>query len=139
MTIHGSGAFSFTGWEEATYSEASEGSKLAAAKVTNDFHGTIEGQGTLTYVLTYLPDGEAVFTGYEQISGSVDGRSGSFVLLHEGHVTNATSPSDFVVSTNVSVVPGSGSGALAQLTGSGSFTSRHEDTETRYRFDYDLN
>lgn len=138
MTIHGSGAFSFTGWEEATYSEASEGSKLATAKVTNDFHGAIEGSGRLTYVLTYLPGGEAVFTGYEQIVGSVGGRSGSFVLFHDGRVANASSPTEFVVTTSLMVVPGSGSGALAQLTGSGSFTGRHEDTETHYSFDYEI-
>lgn len=138
MTIHGSGAFSFTGWEEATYSEASEGSKLAMAKVTNDFHGAIEGRGTLTYILTYLPGGEAVFTGYEQIVGNVGGRSGSFVLFHDGRVANATSPTEFVVTSNLTVVPGSGSGALAQLTGSGAFVGRHEDTETRYSFDYEI-
>lgn len=138
MTVHGSGAFSFTGWEEATYSEASEGSKLATAKVTNDFHGAIEGNGTLTYILTYLPGGEAVFTGYEQIVGSVGGRRGSFVLFHEGRVENATSPTDFVVTTNMTVVPGSGSGALAHLTGNGIFVGRHEDTETRYSFDYEI-
>lgn len=138
MTIHGTGAFSFTGWEEAKFSEASGGSKLAAAKVTNEFHGAIEGAGTLTYVLTYLPDGNAVFIGYEQIVGSVSGRSGSFVLHHEGTVADAASPPEFVVSSGWSVVSGSGGGELSGLTGSGAFIGRHEDSEIPYTFDYDL-
>lgn len=137
MTIHGSGAFSFTGWEEAVYSEVSEGSKLAMARVTNEFHGTIEGEGRLTYILTYLPDGEAIFAGYEQIVGSIGGRRGSCVLRHDGRVRNALSP-DFEVSSSWTVVPDSGSGELRGVSGTGHFTSRHEETETAYTFEYEI-
>lgn len=138
MAIHGSGAFSITGWDEAVFSEVSEGSKLAIANVTEELHGTIEGTGRVTYLITYLPNGDAVFTGTEQVEGTVDGRPGSFVVVHDGTVANARSDDGMMVKSSWSVVPGSSSGRLAGLVGRGSFVSRHGEAESPYRFDYEI-
>jgi len=132
------GTFTFTSWDEQPVSETEGGAKLTRATVENRFSGTIEGTSTVAYVMSYQPDGTAVFEGYEQITGSVDGRSGSFVLQHTGRVTNADSPTDFVVSCIWRVVAGSGTGELTGLSGSGGYTGRHGVTATPYTFDYAL-
>jgi hypothetical protein len=137
-TATGTGTFRFTSWDEQPVSEAGEGAKLTRATVENDFQGAIEGKSTVAYVMSYLPDGTAVFEGYEQIEGSVDGHRGSFVLQHSGRVSDANSPTDFVVSCTWRVVPGSGSGELAGLNGSGGYTGTHGVKETPYAFDYEL-
>jgi hypothetical protein len=134
----GTGTFTFQSWDEQPVSETAGGSKLTRATVQNRFSGSIEGTSTVIYVMSYQPDGTAEFEGYEQIAGSVDGRAGSFVLKHRGTVTDADSPTDFVVSCQWQVVPGSGSGDLTGLTGSGGYTGRHGVKETPYTFDYDV-
>ncbi len=71
----------------------------------------------------------------QQIVGSIGGRRGSCVLRHDGRVRNADSP-EFEVSSSWTVVPDSGSGELRGVRGTGHFTSRHEETETAYTFEY---
>jgi hypothetical protein len=137
-TTNGTGTFTFTSWDEQPVSEIAGGAKLTRATVENAFQGAIDGTSTVAYAMSYQPDGTAVFEGYEQIEGSVDGRTGSFVLQHTGRVTDANSPTDFVVSCTWRVVPGSGSGDLAGLTGSGGYTGMHGVRETPYTFDYEL-
>lgn len=137
-TATGTGAFTFISWDEQPVSETEGGSKLTRATVQNRFSGTIEGTSTVAYVMSYQSDGTAVFEGYEQIEGAVDGRAGSFVLQHTGTVTNADSPTDFVVTCQLRVVPGSGSGELAGLSGSGGYTGRHGVKETTYTFVYEV-
>jgi hypothetical protein len=137
-TKSGTGTFTFTSWDEQAVSEIAGGAKLTRATVENGFQGAIEGKSTVAYVMSYQPDGSALFEGYEQIDGSLDGRAGSFVLQHTGQVTNADSPTDFVVSCTWRVVPGSGSGDLAGLTGSGGYTGTHGVRETPYTFDYEV-
>ena len=137
-TATGTGTFTFVSWDEQPVGEAEGGSKLTRAAVQNRFSGTIEGTSSVAYVMSYQPDGTAVFEGYEQIEGSVDGRAGSFVLQHSGTVTRADSPTDFVVSCQWRVVPGSGSGDLAGLTGSGGYTGTHGVRDTPYTFAYEL-
>ncbi len=130
------GTFAFTSWDEQPVSEIEGGAKLTRATVENQFSGTITGTSTVVYAMSYQPDGTAVFEGYEQIEGSVDGRAGSFVLQHTGTVTSADSPTDFVVSCTWRVVPGSGSGKLIGLTGAGGYTGTHGVRETPYTFTY---
>ncbi|MGH2603160.1 MAG: DUF3224 domain-containing protein, partial [Dehalococcoidia bacterium] len=52
MTTHGTGTFAFTNWDEKPYSER-DGTKLTQSTVTNTFHGDIEGQSTLEYLMFY--------------------------------------------------------------------------------------
>jgi hypothetical protein len=79
----------------------------AGAKITGD--------GVVEFLQAARPDGTASFVGIERVTGSVGGRSGSFLLQDAGTVE------DGVVSGDWFVVPGSGTGELAGLRGTGGF------------------
>jgi hypothetical protein len=132
MNKSGTGNFKFASWDEAPYSEPEGGTKLTAARVTNDFTGVIEGKSTLTYVLAYLSEMTGEFFGYEQLEGKIGDRAGSFVLQHSGTFDGPKVVADW------KVVPGSGAGELTGLSGSGRFISIHGEDSTAYTFEYEL-
>jgi len=105
-------------WEEKTYSEVQGGPKLTTSTVANAFHGDIEGEAQLEYLMIYLADGSASFIGLEQVTGRIGDRSGSFVLRHEGKFEA------MAARVSISVVPGSGTGNLTGLRGEGQFETQ---------------
>jgi hypothetical protein len=109
-----SGTFSVVAWDEDTYSELESGGKLTKARVTFGFSGDLEAQGEWDAVMCYGQDGTAAYTGYQRTTGKLDGRTGSFVLRADGAYESGEAR------TNWEVVPGSASGELAGLRGSGS-------------------
>lgn len=130
MGAQATGTFEGKTWDEAPYSEVDGGTKLARASVTNAFSGDVEGEGTLEYLLVYGPDSSGGFVGFEQVVGRIGDRSGSFVLRHEGNFEGST------VKATWSVVPGSGTGELAGLTGGGGFVSEHGNPHTPFTLDH---
>src|SRR6266700_3385961 len=78
------GVFEFTRWDETAYSEPDVPPKLTQARISNDFHGDIEGASDLVYVMTYISDEMGTFVGYEQVRGRLSDRDGTFVLRHDG-------------------------------------------------------
>lgn len=109
------GTFEITSGSEDPYEETQDGVKLTRASGTQRFTGDIEGDGSVEWLMCYLPDRSATFVGLQRIDGSVDGHSGSFVMqavgMHDGKQSKAT----------WSVVTGSGTGELASISGEGSF------------------
>ena len=86
--------------------ETHGGPKLTHASVTKSFQGDIEGEGTLEYLMIYHDAASAGFVGLERMVARVGDREGSFVLQRSGTFAGGTAQ------VSVSVVPGSGSGAL---------------------------
>ncbi len=117
-------------WEEKTYSEVRGGPKLTNSTAINSFHGDIEGEAKLEYLMIYLPDGSASFIGLEQVTGKIGDRSGSFVLRHEGKFAGMTADVSFTV------VPRSGTGDLSGLRGEGHFAT--QGSTASYTFDYNF-
>lgn len=70
-----------------------------------------------TAVATMLSCGQVAYTAMERVTGTLAGRTGSFVLMH-GATADAAGASGMVV-------PGSGTGELTGLTGTMSI--RHAD------------
>jgi hypothetical protein len=112
--------FDIKAWDEKPYSEIEGTPKLTRASVTKSYQGDIEGEGKLEYLMMYRSAASASFTGLERVTGSVGGRSGSFVLQHTGTFE------DGVAKATVSVVPGSGTGDLRDLKGEGGFSVGHQ-------------
>ncbi|MGA6158653.1 DUF3224 domain-containing protein [Stenotrophomonas sp. NPDC087984] len=135
MTTHTTGHFTYADWKETALEEAQDGGvKLAQAVVTNAFSGGIEAPRTsCDYAITYLSEKAGVCCGYELLTGTLDGRAGSFVVLQHGSWGE-----DATVHCTFEVVPGSGTGELAGLTGSGTFAAVRGETEIPYSFDYTL-
>ena len=127
---HAAGSFGFKDWAEEAFSAVAGGAKLARASVTNLYHGDVEGEGTAQFLMIYGEGGSSSYTGLEQVTGTLGGRTGSFVLQHAG-TFDATS-----VTASWQVVPGSGAGDLRGLRGAGGFVAKHGQPETPYTLEY---
>ena len=112
--------FAIKSWDEKTYNEIEGAPKLTRAGVTKSYKGDIEGAGKVEYLMMYRNAGSASFMGLERVTGSIGGRSGSFVLQHTGTFE------DGVAKVTLSVVPGSGTGDLRGMTGEGGFSVGHQ-------------
>jgi hypothetical protein len=111
--------FQITGWDEKTYQEIEGSAKLSNAKVAQSYSGAIEGTSSIEYLMCYSVHGTATFVGLERVSGTVDGKIGTFVLQHNGSFSQGEARSSW------SIVPGSGTGGLASLRGKGSYVAGH--------------
>ncbi|MFW6083696.1 MAG: DUF3224 domain-containing protein [Gemmatimonadota bacterium] len=95
------------------------------------FRGDLEGESSGVMLGSGSPDeGAAGYVALEHVTGTLNGRSGGFVLQHLG------SMSDGGMELRVQVVPGSGTGDLTGLAGE--MTIVIEDGEHSYEFEYTL-
>lgn len=103
--------FEITSWDpQETEEERAEGATLARTRLTKRFSGALTGT-SVTHLLTAMgPEGRG-YVAMERVDGTLDGREGSFVIGHGGL------DDDSEAGTFGSVVPGSGTGALAGLRG----------------------
>jgi hypothetical protein len=124
------GTFATTSWDEGPWAEEEGGRKLTHAKVTSAYQGDIEGEGTSQSIMWYADEGRATYAGFERVVGRLGGRAGSFVLEGRGTYANG------VATTEWTVVPGSGTGELAGLRGTGGYAAGHGESAVTYRLDY---
>jgi len=125
------GAFTVVGGDERTIHEAPDEVKLTRVSGRQHFAGAIQGDGSVEWVFCYRIDGSAVFTGFQRIEGSIDGRSGSLVMESTGNHDGRRSKGHW------RVIPGSGTGELAGIGGEGSFEAPGGPQVT-YELDYHL-
>jgi uncharacterized protein DUF3224 len=111
------GIFQITNWDETPYIDNEDGSKQSHAKITQNYSGFIDGSSELQYLMSYQSSALALFVGFKVIAGKVNGKTGSFVLQHNGKFENGVASSNFIV------VPNSGTDELENIEGSGSFKS----------------
>lgn len=104
-------------YQPETYENSGGGADLVEIHVTEAFHGDIEGEGVVRFLQAVRADGSASFVGIERVTGSVGGRTGTFLLQDTGTVQGS------VVSGTWFVIPGSGTGELTGLRGEGGFTA----------------
>ena len=90
MGTRASATFQVSSWDEKPFNEIDGGPKLTRASVTKTFGGDLEGESTVEYLMVHRADGTADFVGVERVSGSLHGRSGSFVLEHRGSFEGGT-------------------------------------------------
>jgi Protein of unknown function (DUF3224) len=128
---HAAGTFTVKSWDENTYRELEGSGKLTKAAVAFAFDGDLTAEAGWDAVMCYRPDGTAVFSGFQHTTGALGGQQGSFVLRADGEFVNGEARSTW------QVVEGSGTGALAGLTGSGSAVATATPPGS-FSFDYDL-
>ncbi|GAW39921.1 hypothetical protein SH203_00304 [Brevundimonas sp. SH203] len=93
------------------------------------FHGGIEGTGAGEMLA--VRDGQSgAYVAMERVTGAVNGRNGSFVLVHRGVMTAEGQ------ALLITIVPGSGTGDLAGI--SGVFHLTIDKGEHRYDLEYSL-
>jgi hypothetical protein len=132
MTMHASGTFDvkLTPQTPQTPEDKSD-STLGRWSIDKQFHGDLEAtsKGEMLAASTTVK-GSAGYVAIEQVSGKLGGRSGSFVLQHSGTLNRG------VPQLAVSVVPDSGTGQLAGLTGK--MTIKIDDGKHSYELEYTL-
>lgn len=128
MTHHANGEF-----DVKLIPQPQEGAASAPGRMLLDkqFHGPLEArsEGQMLALRTAVP-GSAGYVAMELVTGTLDGKHGSFVLQHSGTMNRGTP------SLSVSVVPDSGSEELAGL--SGTMNIRIEGGKHFYEFAYAL-
>jgi Protein of unknown function (DUF3224) len=102
-------------YQPAAYDEPADGPALTRIHVEESFAGDISGEGVVEFLQAAHADGSASFVGIERVAGAVGGRRGTFLLQDAGTVQ------DSIVSGDWFVVPGSGTGELTGLRGTGGF------------------
>ncbi|MFI9029442.1 DUF3224 domain-containing protein [Streptomyces sp. NPDC053560] len=134
MPVQTSGHFTYADWTERTVGPGEAHPKLAHASVVNSFTGGIEAAGTTCeYTIVYGTEKTGTFTGMELLTGSLDGRAGTFVVAESGFFG-----ADGTVHCTFEVVPDTGTGELAGLRGAGTFTAVRGESAVPYTFDYEL-
>jgi hypothetical protein len=113
MTAHIEARFQIANWDETPFEDGDEASKLTEAVVSKKYTGDVDGTSTTKWLLAYAPDKTATYVGIEHIKGTVGGKRGGLVLLHDGVF------SDGVATATLRVV--SGTDELDGATGSGKF------------------
>jgi len=116
--------FKVTVWDATPYDEGAAGPQLFRVKVVKQFTGgDLVGDSTGELLMCVAdPKNLAAGAGYvvsERFTGTLGGRSGSFVLQHWGHSGNG------VQKATGHVVNGSATGELAGLTGTLDITPDH--------------
>ena len=107
------------------------GGTVGHSRFDKRFHGPLDAAGVvhMLAVGTDMP-GSAAYVAIERISGSLEGRSGSFLTHHDGVLDRGQA------SLSVTVVPDSGAGELAGLRGRMAIDI--VDGAHFYTFDYEL-
>jgi hypothetical protein len=130
MATHASGTFEVKLVPQPPDDKA-EGSILGRMSIDKQFHGDLEGTAK-GQMLTAGTDvkGSAGYVAIERVTGTLHGRSGSFILQHSGSLTRGAAQQ------SITVVPDSGSGQLVGLAGK--MTVTIVDGKHSYDFEYTL-
>jgi hypothetical protein len=125
------GTFEITSLNEDPVEDRPDGGKLTRAWGDQTFSGDITGDGAVQWVALYRSDKTARLVGLQRIAGSVGGRTGTFVIEATSDFSGASSKGIWTV------VPGSGTGDLVGISGSGSFEAAGGKSVT-YELDHTL-
>jgi Protein of unknown function (DUF3224) len=115
---HATGRIDVKTYEPQPYEEVDDGPNLVQIHVTETFSGDIEGEGVVRFLQAVRTDESASFVGIERVTGSIDGRQGSFLLQDAGTLEGQAVKGDWFV------IPGSGTGDLTGLRGEGGFSAQ---------------
>ena len=125
------GTFDITRWDDETYLDA-DGIKLGHVAVTKDFRGALTGTSTARLLTAGGPvPTSAAYVAIERFVGSLDGIDGSFVLYHSAEMSGESGE------MTVRIVPDSGTGKLAGITGTLRIDKAADGTHS-YRLDYEV-
>ncbi len=128
MTTQANGTFEVK-MTPQTQDDKSVGATVGRFSLDKQFQGDLEGtsKGEMLAVGTAV-DGSAGYVAMEQITGTLNGLSGTFALQHTGTMTRGEPQ------LSVAVVPDSGTGELSGL--SGKMTINIVDGKHLYEFEY---
>ena len=113
MSRHIEARFEVASWDETPFEGGDDATKLTEALVSKLYDGDIKGTSTTKWLMTYAPDKSALFVGIEHIAGTIGGKNGSIVLIHDGEYRDGVASAELRVA--------SGTDELAEVAGAGKF------------------
>ena len=130
MKTHASGPFDVKLNPQSSEEDA-DGTGLGRLSIDKQFHGDLEAtsKGEMLSAGTSVK-GSAGYVAIERVTGTLQGRSGTFILQHSGTMTRGAPQ------LAISVVPDSGTGGLEEI--SGTMTINIVNGKHFYEFDYVL-
>lgn len=109
-----------------------DGKALERVTADKQYHGDLDGSGKgQMLTATGETKGSAVYVATERVTGTLNGRSGAFLLAHRGVMNRGAQQLE------IDVVPDSGSGGLQGITGKMSINIA-PDGKHFYDFEYTL-
>lgn len=122
------GNFEVKSFPQEPYDSA-DGISIGRVSITKVFSGDLTGTSTVEMIGARTSvKGSAGYVAIERVTGTLEGKSGSFVLQHSGTMHRGEA------SLTVTVVPDSGAGGLEGL--SGTLQIDINDGRHFYTFDY---
>jgi Protein of unknown function (DUF3224) len=109
-------------YDEEPYGEG-EGVELSRVHISRTFSGDLVGE-SIAEILISKSEGGGGYTGQDLISGTLNGRAGSFVIQHGGIL----GPDG--VTNSGTIVPGTGAGELEGITGQATLLADEEGNHT---------
>ena len=111
--------------------ETSEGMTLGHSILTKELQGDLEGSAEGAMLTALTPEeGSAGYVAIELVRGTLNGRSGTFLLQHHGLMDQG------VQNLSITVIPGSGTGELTGIRGT--MTLDLTEAERGYELRYTL-
>jgi hypothetical protein len=124
------GSFEVTMQGEPPF-EVVDGVSLGRAAFDKRFSGPLQGTGKVQMLAARTPvENSAGYVAIERITATLDGRPGTFVVLHTGLMNRGTR------SLTLTIVPDSGTGDLKSIAGT--MDIQIVDGQHHYQLDYDL-
>jgi hypothetical protein len=125
MAITKVSSFTIGNWNETANPDWS-GGKLTRTVATKEFKGDFEGTAVLEAVMLRLDGDQGVmaYVGVERISITLDGRKGTFVLVHNADAVGTNRQATW------KILPESGTGELSGISGYGQISPKHDFTLT---------
>jgi hypothetical protein len=99
-------------------------------RLRKSFTGALAGTSQLVMTSAAVGESPVGYAALEVVTGTLDGRTGTFVLQHTGVVDEGAPPPSGVV------LPGTGTGELAGLRGT--MTIAHDESGAVLTLDYEL-
>jgi len=132
MSQRACGAFEVKVVPQKPDTQIARAANLGRLTIDKRFHGDLEGisKGEMLATQTEVP-GSAGYVAMERVTGTLEGRQGSFVLQHSATMSRGAPTS------SITVVPDSGTGDLKGITGRMTITVTTDGGHT-YEFDYKI-
>jgi hypothetical protein len=130
MTHHASGPFEVKVTPQKPDTQIARTANLGRLTIDKRFHGDLEASAKGEMLATQTEvKGSAGYVALERVTGKLQGRAGSFVLLHSATMKRGAPE------TTITVVPDSGTGELAGLIGIMRITVAPDGAHS-YEFDF---
>jgi hypothetical protein len=131
MPHHAESAYEIKKWDENIYDAGEEGKGLTQCSIRQVYHGDIEGESLNTMLMAPAEGGSSTYVGLERITGTLGGKTGSFIIQYQGAYAGGNPGFSGVI------VAESGTGELHGLKGTASMAAKDGKPTVTLEYDFE--